>query len=100
MEQAKAFINSHYSEKLALADVSEHLNISSGHLSNTFKKYTGVTISDYIASVKIEHAKELIEISDLLGFENPYYFSKVFKKVTGIAPREYENRSGYRTGDY
>ena len=108
VEQAKAFINSHYSEKLALADVSEHLNISSGHLSNTFKKYTGVTISDYIASVKIEHAKELIdthkylmyEISDLLGFENPYYFSKVFKKVTGIAPREYENRSGYRTGDY
>lgn len=67
-----------------------------------------MTISDYIASVKIEHAKELIdthkylmyEISDLLGFENPYYFSKVFKKVTGIAPREYENRSGYRTGDY
>lgn len=70
--------------------------------------HKGVTISDYIASVKIEHAKELIdthkylmyEISDLLGFENPYYFSKVFKKVTGIAPREYENRSGYRTGDY
>ena len=99
VEQARAYINSHYSEKLALADVAEYLNISSGHLSNTFKKFTGVTISDYIAAVKIEHAKELIdthkylmyEISDMLGFENPYYFSKVFKKVTGIAPREYEN---------
>ena len=50
--------------------------------------------------VKIEHAKELIdthqylmyEISDMLGFDNPYYFSKVFKKVTGISPREHENR--------
>lgn len=100
VEQARTYIDSHYSEKLALADVASHLNISSGHLSNTFKKYTGVTISDYIATVKIDHAKELIdthqylmyEISDMLGFENPYYFSKVFKKVTGIAPREYENR--------
>lgn len=99
VEQAKAYIHSHYSEKLTLADVAEHLNISSGHLSNTFKKFTGVTISDYIATIKIDHAKELIdthqylmyEISDMLGFENPYYFSKVFKKVTGIAPREYEN---------
>ena len=99
MEQAKAYIHSHYSEKLTLADVAEHLNISSGHLSNTFKKFTGVTISDYIATIKIDHAKELIdthqylmyEMSDMLGFENPYYFSKVFKKVTGIAPREYEN---------
>lgn len=99
VEQARTYIHSHYSEKLALTDVAEHLNISSGHLSNTFKKFTGVTISDYIATVKIEHAKELIdthkylmyEISDMLGFENPYYFSKVFKKITGISPREYEN---------
>lgn len=99
IEQAKAYIEEHLSEKLALADVAGYLNISSGHLSNTFKKFTGVTISDYIATVKINRAKELIhthkylmyEISDMLGFENPYYFSKVFKKVTGMAPREYEN---------
>ena len=79
--------------------MAEYLSISSGHLSNTFKKFTGVTISDYIATMKIDRAKELIhthkylmyEISDMLGFENPYYFSKVFKKVTGISPREYEN---------
>ncbi len=99
IEQAKAYIEEHLSEKLALADVAEYLSISSGHLSNTFKKFTGVTISDYIATMKIDRAKELIhthkylmyEISDMLGFENPYYFSKVFKKVTGISPREYEN---------
>lgn len=99
IKQAKAYIEEHLSEKLALADVAEYLSISSGHLSNTFKKFTGVTISDYIATMKIDRAKELIhthkylmyEISDMLGFENPYYFSKVFKKVTGISPREYEN---------
>lgn len=101
VEQAKRYVQSHYTEKLSLTDIADALNISYGHLSNTFKKYTGTTLSDYIASVKIDHAKELIdthqylmyEISDMLGFDNPYYFSKVFKKITGISPREYENRS-------
>lgn len=105
VEQTKTYVKKHYSEKLTLTDISDVLNISAGHLSNTFKKMTGVTISDYIASVKIDHAKELIdtheflmyEISEQLGFDNPYYFSKVFKKVTGISPREYENRT---TGFY
>ena len=59
IEQAKAYIEEHLSEKLALADVAEYLSISSGHLSNTFKKFTGVTISDYIATMKIDRAKEL-----------------------------------------
>ena len=94
VEQARAYINSHYSEKLALADVAEYLNISSGHLSNTFKKFTGVTISDYIAAVKIEHAKELIdthkylmyEISDMLGFENPTTSARYLKKSRELLP--------------
>ena len=49
---------------------------------------------------QVDHAKALIdthqylmyEISDMLGFDNPYYFSKVFKKVTGMSPREHEKR--------
>lgn len=101
IDQAKRYVNEHYTEKLALADISDALNISSGHLSNTFKKLTGITLSDYIAEVKIGHAKELIDthqylmyqISDMLGFDNPYYFSKVFKKITGISPREHENHT-------
>lgn len=106
VEQARAYVDGHYMEKLALADIADTLNISAGHLSNTFKKLTGITLSDYIANVKIEHAKELIdthqylmyEISDMLGFDNPYYFSKVFKKVTGISPREHENRNASGRG--
>lgn len=101
VEKAKRYVMNHYQEKLALAEVAHALNISAGHLSITFKKYTGETLSDYIAKVKIDHAKELIrtqqylmyEIADLLGFENAYYFSKVFKKVTGLSPRDYEKNS-------
>ena len=84
---------------MTLASIADVLNISPGYLSSNFKKFTNSTLSDYIAFVKIEKAKELIdqheylmyEISGMLGFENPYYFSKVFKKMTGISPREYES---------
>ena len=55
-------------------------------------------LQTYVSAIKIEKAKELIashqymmyEVSDLLGFDTPFYFSKVFKKVTGMSPKEYE----------
>ncbi|MCI8517080.1 MAG: response regulator [Hungatella sp.] len=95
---AKRYIHEHYTEKLTLSDIADYLKISSGHLSSTFSRYMNQTVSDYIAEVKIAHAKELIdsgqyliyEIADQLGFENAYYFSKVFKKVTGMSPKNYE----------
>lgn len=97
---AKRYIHEHYREKLTLSDIAEYLKISSGYLSTSFSSCTNRTVSDYIAEVKIEHAKELIdsgqyliyEIANQLGFENAYYFSKVFKKVTGISPKNYECR--------
>lgn len=95
---AKRYIHEHYREKLTLSEIAEYLKISPGYLSSSFSRYMNQTVSDYIAEVKIEHAKELIdsgqyliyEIADQLGFENAYYFSKVFKKVTGMAPKNYE----------
>ncbi|MEG0565849.1 MAG: response regulator [Hungatella sp.] len=101
IEMTKRYVAEHYEEKLSLTEIADALNISSGHLSNTFKKFTGSTLSDYIAEIKIDHAKDLIdthqylmyEISDKLGFDNPYYFSKVFKKIAGVSPREHENRN-------
>lgn len=95
---AKRYIHEHYREKLTLSEISDYLKISPGYLSYSFSRQTNQTVSDYIAKVKIEHAKELIdsgqyliyEIADQLGFENAYYFSKVFKKVTGMAPKNYE----------
>lgn len=97
----KRYVDAHYSEKLTLSGIAEHLKISPGHLSSTFSKFTDMTVSDYIAQVKTERAKELIrshqyliyEVADMLGFENAYYFSKVFKKVSGMSPREYEHSS-------
>ena len=100
VHMAKRYIHEHYREKLTLSDIAEYLKISSGYLSTSFSICTNRTVSDYIAEVKIEHAKELIdsgqyliyEIANQLGFENAYYFSKVFKKVTGMSPKNYECR--------
>lgn len=101
VHMAKRYIHEHYKEKLTLSDIADHLKISPGYLSTSFSNYMNRTISDYIAEVKIEHAKELIdsgqyliyEIANQLGFENAYYFSKVFKKVTGMSPKNYECRN-------
>lgn len=101
VHMAKRYIHEHYNDKLTLSNIADHLNISPGYLSTSFSNYMNRTVSDYIAEVKIEHAKELIdsgqyliyEIANQLGFENAYYFSKVFKKVTGMSPKNYECRN-------
>jgi len=98
VELAQEYVNRHYKEKISLGQVAESLNISQGHLSSTFKKQTGMNFSDYVNEIKITKAKELIEthqymmyeISDILGFDTQYYFSTVFKKMTGFTPKEYE----------
>lgn len=98
VEAAKEYVRENYEEKLTLAAIASKIGISQGYLSSVFKKQTGGNLNDYINQMKIEKAKELLEkheymmyeISDMLGFENPYYFSKVFKKLTGITPSEYE----------
>ena len=104
---AKRYIHDHYKEKLTLSDIANYLKISSGHLSSTFSRYMNQTVSDYIAEVKIQQAKELIEsgqyliyeIADQLGFESAYYFSKVFKKVTGMSPKNYKYQQSLERSD-
>ncbi|WP_186423166.1 response regulator transcription factor [Lacrimispora celerecrescens] len=99
IELVQEYIREHYREKITLNQMSALLNISQGHLSSVFKKQTGKNFSDYVSEVKIEKAKELIgtyqymmyEISDMLGFDTQYYFSTVFKKITGHTPKEYES---------
>lgn len=96
----KRYISQHIQEKLTLNKVSEVFNISPSYLSVVFSKYNDVGFNDYISQCKIEEAKRLMktgeykvyEISDMLGYENAFYFSRVFKKVTGVAPRDYQNQ--------
>jgi len=93
----KRYVMENYSSRLTLVDLAERFEVSPNHLSTLFKKYAGLGFAEYVAQVKIEKAKELIagggykmfQVAQLLGFEDAFYFSKVFKRVSGMSPREF-----------
>ena len=96
--QVQEYIRAHLSEKLTLADVAAVFNFSPNYLSQLFGKYGDSGFVEYITETRIAAAKEMLErgdkkvyeIAEDLGFESSFYFSKVFKKVTGLSPREYQ----------
>ena len=98
INQALDFIQHHYDEKISLDDVAQKLNLSKHYLCSAFKKVTGENMSLYINKLRIEKAKSLLlesgssikEIFEEVGYSNQQYFSKVFKKITGITVMEYK----------
>ena len=96
------YIREHIHERIFLQDIADTFSVSPNYLSQLFKKYMDVGISEYIAGQKVAESKKLLketnlkiyEISDRLGFESAFYFSKVFKKNTGMSPKDYRNQAG------
>lgn len=94
------YIGDHYQQNISLSDVAEALQISSYYLSRIFHQKTGVTFTDYLTHLRIEKAKEMLineaisikEISLSTGFNSQIYFSKVFRKATGMTPNEYRQQ--------
>ncbi len=90
-------IREHYTEDISLTSLAAKYNISMGHLSKMIKERLQVNFSDYIASLRIQRAKELLrdesisiqEIAEIVGYNDYFYFTKVFKKVEGISPSKY-----------
>lgn len=82
---------------LSLENVSDILNVNSSYLSVLFKRCTGINFIDYIAELKVNAAKNLLEdplrsaneIAGMVGYESASYFTRAFKKRTGMTPTEY-----------
>lgn len=97
VKNVQEYIKRNLGTKLSLNQVADVFNFSPNYLSHLFSKIAKVNYVEYITEIKITTAKEMIargegriyEISQKLGYESAFYFSKVFKKVTGISPREY-----------
>lgn len=85
--------------KINLDDIAKQVNFSKSYICKIFKKNLGTSIVNYFINKKIEKAKGLIKqnkynftyISEILGFENPHYFSRCFKNITHLSPIQYKN---------
>jgi len=97
VKRAKEYIAEHYMENITLSDTAEILGITGGYLSTLFQKSLQCGFIDYLNRVRIERACcyleqnyfKTYEIAYKVGFRDEKYFSKVFKKVMGMSPKEY-----------
>lgn len=95
----KRYIFNHMYEELTLEKLSGLVHMNPSYLSRHFKKETGTSITDYIQAKRIEEAKKLLtltscSISDIysrLNFSDQSYFTKVFKKIVGVTPKQYRD---------
>lgn len=88
------YLNKHFFEKLSIDHCAQMLCLSSGRFAHIFKDSTGVSPYAYVLNLRMEKAAELLalsnvpvgEIGEKVGFDNPLYFSKMFKKQYGVSP--------------
>jgi AraC-like DNA-binding protein/ligand-binding sensor protein len=97
VSHAKEFVQSHVEEPITLNQVVEHVHVSRFYFCKLFKKATGMTLTEYVARVRVEKAKTLLvdpsrRISEVVfaaGFGSIPRFNSVFKRHVGMAPTEY-----------
>ncbi len=97
VEQSISYIKENYMHKISLASVAEHVGLSSGYLCRIFKDETGGSINTYINNLRMNKAGELLsdknsyikEVAVAVGFEDQLYFSRLFKRYSGLTPSEY-----------
>lgn len=97
IKQVDDYIKKNFKNKISLDDIADAMHVNRSYLSRLYKNKTGVNLFDAILEYRIEAAKEYLlnmdmktyEVSEAVGIEDAGYFSKVFKKMTGMSPKEY-----------
>lgn len=100
VHKAIVLIDSDLSADLHLSGLAQQINVNSSYLSALFKKETGSTITEFITQRRMRHACSLLEnsrlqiqtVAQLCGYEDIHYFSKLFKRHTGVSPKEYQRK--------
>jgi len=103
--KARRFVEECSAEELSLGKVAQAVNISANYLSEKFKQVTGVNFVHYVARIRFEKARDLLEKTDLriseiafeVGFQSLSQFDRCFKKLADRSPTEYRaSRGGKR----
>lgn len=91
------YLGENYDRNLSLEEICTELSVSKNYFSYLFKRETGWNLWAYLTEIRLNKSKELLrttdcksyEIAYMVGYDNPSYFSKLFKKNTGMTPNEY-----------
>ena len=97
IDNAMQYFTEHYNEDICIEDYAKNHNMSISWFIRNFKQYTDLTPMQYILSIRIYNAETLLhsslynitEVANIVGYENPLYFSRAFKKAKGLSPLEY-----------
>jgi two-component system response regulator YesN len=101
IRRAKEYIEHHYADpELSLNEIATQANLSASHFSAVFSQETCQTFKEYLTEIRINKAKELLRMTPLrssdiayqVGYNDPHYFSSVFKKNTGLSPIEFRSQ--------
>jgi len=101
VQAAVDYIDANYMQKITLDDIARHIYLNRTYASQIFKKHMRVNFADYLEMVRIDKAKELLadtalpitEIASRVGYSNQSYFTKVFKRSTGLSPNAFRTIS-------
>jgi two-component system, response regulator YesN len=97
LDKALMYIHDHFTQEMTLQHVADHIHISRNYFSILFKRFMKINFIDYVIDLRINKAKELLsrtslkvyEVAGESGFNDVKYFSKLFKKLTGLSPGDY-----------
>ncbi|QEM11713.1 AraC family transcriptional regulator [Mucilaginibacter rubeus] len=97
IQQAIDIMKSNLHLKLSLEEIAVKVNLSTSYFATFFKKRQGISPIDYFINMKMQRACELLrdqnnkvrEVASDIGYEDPYYFSRIFKNVVGLSPAQY-----------
>ena len=100
---ALKYMNAYYADNLSLKSVAESVFLSPNYLGALFRSELGISFTDQLILIRIGKAKELLrqprfklyEVAERVGYQNIGYFNSVFKRITGVTPKEYRDYHGY-----
>ena len=96
----KHYLETYYHESIQLEDLASMTHLSRFYISHSFKKEIGMSPMEYLIAIRIKESKILLrttnysisQVADIVGFTTPTYFSKQFRKSTGISPTDYREQ--------
>ena len=95
--QAMYYLKTHYARDISIQDAARYVNMNPNYLSGLFRENTGLSLRDYLIKTRVEEARRLLaepgarvtDVAAAVGFYDAKYFTRVFKKLTGVSPARY-----------